>query len=299
MPRISRDLIYPSRKSELEILLDQFFMNEALITGTRDVMSTLTNVRVHTFEPPGKYGNPELLSESPPNPIDSWSDNALKPWLSPDAERFHDSHTDLALEIEDNRTTTAAQLEEATHEKVIGLLRGTANVRAKSVKFILKSNEQLDLFFLERLWDGLRRLPFTDDEIAAGMGNAMALFDARRQRPERHGLDWDTEAKACFGEVIWVEFGADDGSYSRGFVNRQQLLAAVRSDIADYLSVDYKTQVLGSMTALLQAVFVPSRLFEFRKLANLFVTQLAPVQVLTRDHAIYYSPARLTRFGLP
>jgi hypothetical protein len=152
---------------------------------------------------------------------------------------------------------------------------------------------------LERLWDGLRRLPFTDDEIASAMGNAMALFDTRRRRQERRSVDWEAEAEACFGGVIWVEFGADDGSYSRGFVNTQQLLAAVRGDIADYLSADYKAQVLGNMTGLLQAVFVPSRLFEFRKLANLFATQLAPVQVLTRDQAVYYSPARLTKFGLP
>jgi len=166
------------------------------------------------------------------------------------------------------------------------------------VVFILKSNAEDRLGFLERLWDGFRRLPYTDEEIATGIGNAFALFHARRMRLES-GLDWKFEAEACFGEVMRVEFGADDGSYSRGFVNTKQLRDTVRADISDYLNPEYRTQVLGNMTGLLQAVFVPTRLFEFRKLATLFATQLAPLQVLTRDYAVFYSPARLTKFGLP
>jgi hypothetical protein len=300
LPTVSHEMIYPSRKSELEILLDQFFMNEQLITGTRNAMANLTNLRVLTLEPPGVFGDSDLLRESPPPLLDSWKDVVLKPWIAPDAETFHDSYTQFAMEIDDDRATTAAQLGDVTREKVTGLLSGTPSIRAKSLRFTLKSDERLSLPFLERLWDGLRRLPFTDDEIAAGMGNAMVLSDSRRRNPDRKGLDWDAEAEVCFGDVISVEFGPDDGSYARAFVNRQQLLSAVRVDIADYLNVAYKAQVLGNITGLLQAVFVPNRLFEYRKLAHLFATQLAPIQVLTRDdYAIYYSPARLTKFGLP
>ncbi len=41
------------------------------------------------------------------------------------------------------------------------------------------------------------------------------------------------------------------------------------------------------------------RLFEFDCLVDLFATQIIPTQVLRDERAVYYSPARLERFGLP
>ena len=48
----SRETIYPVRKSELEILLDQFFMNEQLIRGTRDSEAILSKMRLLQVESP-------------------------------------------------------------------------------------------------------------------------------------------------------------------------------------------------------------------------------------------------------
>jgi hypothetical protein len=48
------------------------------------------------------------------------------------------------------------------------------------------------------------------------------------------------------------------------------------------------------------AINVPENLFDFRRLARVFVEQIVPTQVLSRQgSAAFFSPARVNQFGLP
>jgi hypothetical protein len=71
--------------------------------------------------------------------------------------------------------------------------------------------------------------------------------------------------------------------------------------LAEHLHPAYRARLEGTAHGILQAVHAPSRAFEFRKLATLFATQLAPTQVFLRlpIEPVFCSPAHLTRFGLP
>jgi hypothetical protein len=91
-----------------------------------------------------------------------------------------------------------------------------------------------------------------------------------------------------------------DGSYSRGYVSASSLLTCVRADITEYLRSEFRDEVLGNITGMLQAIQAPDRLFEFECLAQLFARRLVPGQVLTRmGSAIFFSPARIISLGLP
>ena len=77
-----RDQIYPARKSQLEILLDQYFMNERLIEGNRNIGDQWTVIRVDP--PPGRI-DPDLVDKEVP-PLASWRPEALAAWRSTNDE---------------------------------------------------------------------------------------------------------------------------------------------------------------------------------------------------------------------
>lgn len=143
-------------------------------------------------------------------------------------------------------------------------------------------------------------MPFTDEEIAVGLGNCLALQLWWSKLGQPRVEEFESVAQACFGESQWVEFGASDGSYSRAYAAQNALLACVRRDVSAFLAPAFKDQVEGNIVGMLQGCSDPKKLFDFRLLASLFATQISPVQVLTRgSEAVYFSPARLDSFGLP
>jgi hypothetical protein len=102
--------------------------------------------------------------------------------------------------------------------------------------------------------------------------------------------------------VIEVEIAMHDGSYTRGFANRENLAEAVRSDFAAHLKKKWQSQIY-QIQHILQVASVPSRVFEFAKLSQVFVRQIVPTQVVFRGQktgkARLYNLARAERIGLP
>jgi hypothetical protein len=93
--------------------------------------------------------------------------------------------------------------------------------------------------------------------------------------------------------------GSWEGSYSRSFVSKPLLLAAVRRDIRERLRPKYK-EYADEPNYLLGTCFTANHLFDFRKLARLFAVQIAPAQVMNPDARVaYFSPASIKNFGLP
>lgn len=305
------DQIYPTRKSQLEVLLDQYFMNERLIAGTRHLydMGILEQFTRIVADNPVQWDT-DLLSVPEPSRLPSWHADNLRPWLSPHRERYPTVRTDLRIELgAPAQPGNPIQLRDSIRMEVQAGLISTPEIRSRLVHWVVRTEtshpaQEPDAFLsaaLERLWDGLRVLPYSDAEIAASLANCVALAFANRTVPDARGAEpWERAATALFGDVIEVEFGADDGSYSRGYASREMLLRAVREDIGSLLNPAFKEQVMGNMTGLLQAMQAPDRLFDFYRLAQVFVHQLAPIQVLARPtSAAFFAPARLHYFRLP
>jgi len=294
------DEIYPKRKSALEILLDTYFMNERMRQGMK------------SLEESGILGafsqRLDFTPTSPPTiPVHpSWQTPGVEGFIDVQPEPYQSALSNLTWTIKIPPTLDDARIGEIAARSVRELLAQQPTARQQLVRWQIELVPALISGLasslrtaLQSAWDGLRRLPYTDHEIAAALGNCVRLYVASVKRglgvvdEIQHDITSD-----CFGPTIEVEFGTSL-SYARGYVTGAGLLAALRPDIDQFLPPDRKDALLADAEAILLLTSDPSRLFDFERFKKLFVEQLVPAQVLWGGRrAPIFSPARLERFGL-
>jgi len=297
--------IYPDRKSQLEILLDQFFDNERKLTSNKqmrefveDLAKTNSNVSVHrtTSYPLGYV--PQYVASDRLEPHGSWA--AIDDWLAlsnehhstvwrrdaPIAVDFSLLPPDLARRFANGARRAMDRDPSLRKHSVTWRIDGTS---LPTLRPSLADG-------LSALWDGLRSLPFTNVEVSQALGTWLALYaldyDLAKDRSEQKRI-----VAQLLGPPIRIEFGAADGSSSIGYASIADLRSALRPDLAAILADDYKSRI-GDLEFLLQVVKSPRFLFNFRLLTTVFATQIAPSQ-MTRAAPFFFSPARLSILGLP
>lgn len=300
--------IYPSQKSDLEVLLDQFFMLERMERGSAAFEDLRREGAVHLVVPPPSQDGieSEVFGEHGLPVHASWQATRLDHWRQPAPETWIpvSSAPELLLERGDGGNLpasirrSAAQIEEALDQR--------PDLRGGPVRWSLPDIAARDApaRALELAWDGLRRWPYTSRDLALGLAATLEYgLLVGRHPPARTNGEYARElATECFGEVIEVEVAMNDGSYARGFVSTDALEQAVRADFADFLNDRWRSQI-RHVRHVLQVASSPSRAMVFDRLASLFCTQIVPTQVVLRDErsekARLYNPARANRLGLP
>jgi FRG domain len=300
---IREEEIYPTRKSHLEILLDQYFMNEKLLEKHWEVKGATRIV----IELPQQGSYTEVFSNGIPR-HSSWSEDVLRGWIAPFQEKLGSARTAVNFHIDVTHPDGPERTVQRVADQLLRDLMSFTDIRKKLVNWVIESRGDLlppkitmNLpLRLNRLWDGLRRLPHSDEDLCQGMAMCVALGIALEgDFNSSGGPHLSTAAKICLRDPMEVEFGARDGSYSRSFASRSNIAAAVRSDISVFAAAEWKERIGSNMVHLLQTAWVPSQVFDFSGLARLFAREIAPMQVLIREAAVFYSPARLDKFGLP
>jgi hypothetical protein len=303
---IIREDVYPDRKSHLEILLAQYFMNETMTENMRGW--NLEGITQYKIEVPKEGCEPEVFPKGlPEHP--SWTDATLRPWVELRGESYRETQTATTFEVIVSDLQDSARLVGDVSEQVMINLFSIPGVRDKIVKWQvqMKVDHGLPDNFgsllaqrLSRLWDGLRRLPYENGDMALGLGKcvafAVALGGDFRNPNSQH---WESAASQCLAEPVELEFGAEDGIYSRGYASTAGLTAAVRPDILSYVADQWRERFAGNIRGILQTAWTPRKTFDFGLLTPIFAREIAPFQVLARDSAIFYSPARLVSLGLP
>ena len=299
---------YPKRKSPLEVLLDQFFMNEKLIEGTRTIRSIGSHMSVFSRQSPPNLCDPDIILGGDLPIHESWNAENVNAWLTVGTERLKESVTNERFHIDLKAAASPNEIGAAFRATIVNRLNEDRTLRSRLATFTSRFTPLVPtgvcleggLDAAARLWDGLRRLPLSDEEIATSLGNCLALHLWWSKLGQPRVEEFESVASACFGDSQWVEFGASDGSYARAYAGKNALLGCVRSDISEFLAPQFKEDVARNIVGILQGCSDPQKLFDFRLLASLFATQISPVQVLTRgSNAVYFSPARLDSFGLP
>ncbi|MBZ0318313.1 MAG: hypothetical protein K8L91_18010 [Anaerolineae bacterium] len=287
-------------------------MNESLLESTLLLDSTpkFEEVFPYKFEFPSReeFASNLLLVESFPPVDQSWKEAHF--WLAQTDESYKESVTNLncQIRIQPNKEILLVGLD--VQEFVKSQFEAIPDIRNKLIKWSVvdingNSLHQGISKYLQDLWDGLRVLPYTENQILKSLGNLVVLL----LYSEKHGFRYDAPFKdesymevvkqSCFGELIEIEFGAGDGSYSRSYVPKEKLLWAVREDVESYIAIQYRDFILGNIEGLLQAVRTPSCLFNFERLTDVFVEYIVPFQILKNREVKYYTPARVTVLGLP
>jgi hypothetical protein len=303
---LRREDVYPDRKSHLEALLDQFFMTEQMLAFERD--SKLDNWAIHVIEAPADKCDPDVFPKGLPQ-HSSWSEATVRPWLELYAEDFYKVRTSVSFRIQVAYPRNLTEIAIEVAKQLLPDLFDLPRIRSKLVAWDLQIMGDHDLpqdFSsriaprLARLWDGLRRLPHSNEDLSVGLGLCLALGIALGGDFETgDSWHWERAVEQCLAEPVELEFGAEDGSYSKGYAAAASLRTAIRTDILSHVSDDWKDQLSRNVRGMLQTSWNPKKTFDFPLLTPLFAREIAPYKVLARDAAIFYSPARLMSLGLP
>jgi hypothetical protein len=150
---------------------------------------------------------------------------------------------------------------------------------------------------LERLWDGLRRLPLHNRQLAKAVENCIVFWTFSRTFSDG-GLAIDDRAMdEILGPHRLVELGGAGGG-TKACVSCDKLIAALRSDMADFIVEPFRDQFLADPSVIVEWAWKVEYLYEFWKLADTVAIEMAPYQVLFRPQdPAFFSPARIERIG--
>lgn len=297
---VSPENIYPTRRSPLEVLLDQFFRTEQEVAHHEAVVSRASEMVVRV-SPGAADRMKDSLVDGDPGVHPSWLEAAPE-WNAYRVERWSHSRDVRPLEMISSLGTPATEIREEIRERVLCFCR--AHEAARHIAIRLTAGDGQFQPFVERLqmvWDGIRCYPYSHEEVADAVANAAFLGKSILEVPEpaRWSRPNEDAAKALWNEPLQVVFGRPGTAAATGYVDGTALKTCVRPDLLKLLKPEYRKRADHSVN-IVNMIPVPSRAYVFRPFAAIYVTQVVPSQViLFRSLAHYFSPTQLGAFGLP
>lgn len=291
---VLKEKIYPEIKSELEILLDHFFDVETRIKRKKRFDSIIKEFQMpQTTLGPLDY-NKYLKIKS--NHF-SWDKEITNKWEFLIKEEWDDLKVIENIEININS--------EFNVEKQINFTIGELSnqfqlkhIRRNSIctfKISEKSHLPIKLSTVinkscSRIWDGMRNLPYTDNEIYTVMAKYICL--------EINSIVYDKILSFNDEEVIVIELTNQYGSISTSFVSRSKVVSSYRSDIKEILHDNHGNIISSELLLLINN---PKIIFDFNKLLNLFKEEIIAYQVLNNSKnnnpVIFYTPTQISVLG--
>ena len=324
-------LIYPERKSALELLLDEFFTREALAARQRewraagfDVMDAERAKTISYEIDLDSLGLREdvlslihLQRESrnaevfvggvapPPHP--SWNDaERVDPWLATVAEPFHGTFTEQSCLLRVGRAADLEQLRLTCTARAAEALASGEASRGRTLSWRIVNAAGTEIraprvggkrpdpkratagAWLDLAWDGMRALPYSDEELAVALGRigAGVVWIARRKSP---WLD--------LAATLKIELVTQTGGDAVAPLPEAAFREALRDDLEAILAPKWK-YLAREPRHLLLVVGLPELLFDFDRWRRLFAAHLIPSQVLmcaeAGDDWAIYNPMLLT-----
>lgn len=323
--------IYPEEKSHLELLLDHFFENEwgwrvgrklgerafaeletrdlgrgTVALQSKDGSATLltTDVSLRTDAQGRVQPKPD---EQVPDPHPSWSDAALAPWLSEPDERLAHAVADRELKLAVDCAGPPFEAARNLAHQIVDWLDRASDARAHALQIRAEPRAPLDLSdakqyirdnFADRntraayLWDGMRRLPYSNPQIATALSFFLILTMSRAEE-----APYDT-MKAVLQDRLDVEYFSA-GASGRGWASPDGVFAALRPDLGAIAKNDPTADNTGiSPRGALFGVRYPQRLFDFPRFVDVYAAEVLPTSAYLRlrGDALLFNPARLDIF---
>jgi hypothetical protein len=303
---IPEEDIYPSQKSDLEMLLDQFFMLERAEEGRRRFLAAAPNLGHLEFESPPDGIEAECFKPGALSVHDSWRAELLAAWSSMAEERWQPKSTAPPCVLRYPDSESSADKIAAMAAQAIDILEQDPAMRAGPAAWTLNESSIADPIprWLELAWNGLRRWPYTSRDIAEALAIVAEFGTLVTRQPASITYPHIAQqlAEQCFGPPVEIEVEIEDHSYTRGFVSADLLRSAVRSDFEAHLNDEWRPKI-KSVRNILQIAADPRRTLDFERFQSLFCTQFVATQVVLRDDrsgkARLFNPARAVRIGLP
>ncbi|HMS69339.1 MAG TPA: FRG domain-containing protein [Saprospiraceae bacterium] len=305
---VNEDYVYPKNKSHLEILLDEFFENDSRIKGLERAEKYFG--KAITIGDRNFRGEPSVfLKNKLPKQHGSWKSKALDEWKKEPNEKHENSVIKIPFSLNLEKSYSIINQQNYIVDQLSKIVEAKNDFRNYSIDWNIKDETGVTLTMddedkeileddsipqiecnkiVASLWDGLRRLPYTNDQIFACITNF--LIGAK------YGYKGIEE---IFGKMTGVEFSTNI-AINRSTVSDELLFGSIRDDFWELLK-DEEREKAKSMGGygILSALIDPKVLFDFPSFANLFVRNVIPMQPLYSHYdKIIYSPARIKIFGL-
>jgi flavin-binding protein dodecin len=144
-----------------------------------------------------------------------------------------------------------------------------------------------------RAWDGVRRLPFTD-EVAAALAITVILACVDISETPSYRIQ---DFTGVLGPIIPMELANAQNVAARAAMANATYERALRPDLNEVLA----PELLDGPREQLRQVLSPSHLFDFSQLVDAFARELIPTQVLVQrpDLAVFFSPTQVSVIGAP
>lgn len=294
-------LVYPDRKSDLEILIDRYFMDEKLKRGSAFAEHTFSDTMVFmTLENPKirnginssfVYGGVNRESSWNALNTEGWMYSQLPPekYQSPESQIYNI----VLSEVSFGESHDGSLVNSLLKALDAGTLKRSIPHGFEITLQDYWPGQYADTRLaagVSRIWDGMRRLPYANSDIARAISN---YFSIARINGNMENL---------YSSPINVEFSSQpSGSYSRATIPFRWRDGLVRNDIKEFILPEWQEKLSRNLHGMLKAVQDPARLFDFHMFAKLFAEHVIPSQEYQRGGlklAQYYSPAELLVFGL-
>lgn len=297
-----RDQIYPPQKSHLEHLLDEFQCLERRRKGKLN-MDELIKKSVNIVEIP--YLSNSLRYEESnfsviPTLLNSWGGKTLSNWFIERREQFH-IVTGKAFDIKVRYMSGAPAPHLQIKNAFRSALLGNSDLRTYAVNWkIIGLEKQLDyeryLKAIQSAWNGMRNLPYHDDDIAIAMEAITQLFLIGNCNSPLGPIMSDAFSK-WVSDAHEVEFGSDEvNTISRAYCSSNFLMQCLDSR---WKKTCKDQEIVSSAFKALDACSKPNYIFDFDKFVKLFAHQIIPAQLASGRPLILFNPARLDFFGNP
>ncbi len=296
---LAEEEIYPARKSPLEERLDEFFTEEVILSNQvtlREMARAWGAVWLPLERPePNRWLRPGAGVH------ESWR-SVPQGWSEYPHENYRETRVGTAAQIpiapeqpltqrEEVRTVVRHLLDEnqGSRQKCIDwkILPRTDGTPPGWIDFVERA--------VRRTWDGVRLLPYTDDQVAESvtMTVVLACSDVS-ETPSFTAGSFST----LLGPVLQMELANGRDVTARGAMAEKTYERALRPDLDNVIVPELTHRPHQQLRQVLNA---PAYLFHFDSLVVAFAGELIPTQVLMQSHdmAVFFSPARTVVLGSP
>jgi hypothetical protein len=289
---LSKKDIYPSHKSELELLMDQFFELENRLVREKRFQDFITEIGIEPTKLP-----PLRISQffKKLKVHKSWRRKSCKVWEFSFVEYWEKS------EIRKNIKFTIKE-NEVKPQRVKELIE--SGFKRLTISKESKVGFDISIGFSERkkiqnhlnrncsiLWNGCRNLPFDLMEIKNILSDYIYL-------QIQHGEEIDSESFR-FNYQFKIDMSYRSLSKSSCLISAHLLNEAARDDLYDVIYDDFQKL---EPYEIFQHLNKPKYYFDFNKLLSVFKKELIVNQMLEQcfdeKPVIFFSPAQIDLLGL-
>lgn len=290
---IDESKIYPEKKSDLEILLDNYFAAERIDEGTKRLQhfARVMNIPVRKIKSDKPY---KYVKSAEPH--GSWSDRNRSKWAYKITEPLHRK---AAVEFELTVKSSGSFDEDFSRiRKRLILLFEDKNITkrdfvAPAIRFVPQVRSKRSSLQINgkvrQIWEGMRTLPYTKRQIIDAIAKYVTfeLYHTAKRIP----------IETCFRTPILVAASNSLGAHFRFYLSEFLLEQAFRDDILDVQVDSLPKSVSSKLLLYEQTVRI---LFDFDRLRSLFVKEIIPSMMLSNNPdrpLLLFSPVYMDRLG--